>query len=105
MPFSVSWHTLLEEAEDLHPEMAAFLEGAGFESAWSGMQRNGRGFVSPDGFHSWFDGLKTFRLVRHLSQKVFAPGEPESMIKPLLEAAGMPPESEIVELNRKLFAL
>jgi len=96
---------LLEEAEDLHPEMAAFLEGAGFESAWSGMQRNGRGLVSACGFHGWFDGLKTFRLVRHLSQKVFAPGEPESMIKPLLEAAGMPPESEIVELNRKLFAL
>lgn len=96
---------LLEEAEEIHPEMAGFLEGAGFESAWAGMQRNGRGLVSPCGFHGWFDGLKTFRLVRHLSQKVFAPGEPMPMVKPLLEAEGMPAESGIAELNRKLFAL
>ncbi|MFO7982154.1 MAG: glycosyltransferase [Desulfuromonadales bacterium] len=95
---------LLEKAEEIHPEMAAFLEGAGFESAWSAMQRNGRGLVSPGGFHGWFDGLKTFRLVRHLSQKAYPPGEPVSMVTPLMAAAGRAAGQEIAELNDQIFA-
>ncbi|NIQ97363.1 MAG: hypothetical protein GWN87_26700, partial [Desulfuromonadales bacterium] len=74
---------ILSRAGHIHPTLAAFLLRADFEAAWSRLKDNGRGVVNPQRFHDWFDGLKTFRLVRHLSQHDFPPGEPSAMVAPL----------------------
>ncbi|NIQ95979.1 MAG: hypothetical protein GWN87_18585, partial [Desulfuromonadales bacterium] len=95
---------LLPRAASIHPELAAFLVAADFQSAWTRLRDNGRGAVNPERFHDWFDGLKTFRLVRHLSQQDFPPGEPTAMVAPLLRMAGLPEGETVSEQNRRLCA-
>lgn len=58
---------LIDRAGDIAPELADFLERAGFLSAWSGIRRNhARATQRLQAFHVWFDGLKTLRLIHAL---------------------------------------
>lgn len=59
---------VLEQAEDISPWLAAFLEKASFDSLWERLQRQHRepgAFMRA--FHGWFDSLKSLQLIHHLS--------------------------------------
>jgi hypothetical protein len=61
-----------------------------FESVWDKLQRN-----FPDsrillkGFHDWFDGLKTMKLIHHLSAGPYPRQDPERVVPGLLRWAGL----------------
>lgn len=63
--------SILETAHSLHPELCLFLRAEGFEDVWKKLKMN-----APDKerfilqLHRWFDGLKTIRLIHHLSDSL-----------------------------------
>lgn len=91
---------LLSQSAALDPQLAAYLDQAGFEQVWERLRQNASG---PDGlraaFHGWFDALKTVRLVHHLSATY--PRCPASRsLPPLLQLCGaLPVQEESVQLE------
>jgi hypothetical protein len=82
-----------------------FLRENKFESVWQKLQRN-----FPDsrnlwkGFNDWFDGLKTMKLIHHLSAGPYPRRDPESVMAEFLIWAGLEPIEGIgpqLELLRK----
>lgn len=63
---------ILTEAHLIHPHLAEYLRLSRLDADWQNMRRNSH---DPrhlrQQFHVWFDGLKTLRLVRHLSRHAF----------------------------------
>lgn len=63
---------ILADARKIHPALGEYLDLSGFAIDWPVIRRN-----CPDPahlrrhFHVWFDGLKTLRLVHHLSRSAF----------------------------------
>ena len=78
------------EAETVSVHLADFLEDARFAETWARLRRNHR---TPDrllrGFHEWFDGLKTMKLIHHLSAREFPRCGPEEAIPGLLSMVGV----------------
>jgi hypothetical protein len=72
---------VLAKVKSISEDLAVFLERIGFVDNWEKLQRN---FHSPsllrNGFHQWFDGLKTLKLIHHLSAGPFPRGEPETVL-------------------------
>jgi hypothetical protein len=64
--------TILTAARKIHPALREYLDLSRFALDWPVIRRN-----CPDSvhlrrqFHVWFDGLKTLRLVHHLSRSAF----------------------------------
>ena len=60
--------TIMDRAKSIDPLLSAFLTSHHFPQVWHKLQRN---FPSPANllrqFHVWFDGLKTFKLIRFLT--------------------------------------
>jgi hypothetical protein len=73
-------------------ELEGYLLGAGFRGAWEKLRKN---FHSPAlllrGFHHWFDGLKTLRLIHHLSAERYPRAEADSVMPDFLRWAGFEP--------------
>jgi glycosyltransferase involved in cell wall biosynthesis len=63
---------ILEEAYLVHPGLQEYLLDARFETAWTAIQVHSRhpGQLRLQ-FPIWFDGLKTLKLVHHLSRSTF----------------------------------
>jgi hypothetical protein len=63
---------ILAEARLIHPCMEEYLLLTRFDAAWRSIQKNS---LDPGQlrmqFPVWFDGLKTLKLVRHLSRSAF----------------------------------
>ena len=80
---------ILEAACKIHPGLKGYLDLSRFPIDWPLICRN-----CPDAehlrhqFHVWFDGLKTLRLVRHLSRTAFAPVGMLEGVKDLLQKTG-----------------
>ena len=80
---------ILEAARKIHPGLKGYLDLSRFPIDWPLICRN-----CPDAehlrhqFHVWFDGLKTLRLVRHLSRTAFAPVGMLEGVKALLQKTG-----------------
>ncbi|MFZ4439803.1 MAG: hypothetical protein ACOYOS_15365, partial [Syntrophales bacterium] len=80
---------ILVDARKIHPELKAYLELSRFATDWPVIRRN-----CPDAehlrrqFHVWFDGLKTLRLVHHLSRSAFPPLPMFEGLKGLLDRMG-----------------
>jgi len=53
-------------------------------------------------FHAWFDGLKTMKLIHHLSATAYPKGEPADLMGEFLRWAGLPANSN---LKDQLFLL
>jgi hypothetical protein len=84
--------SLLNEAEQLSPAVADFLEGESFALVWDRLAANHTGGKSRlKAFHDWFDGLKTTRLIHHLCAVLCPRCSPERALPPLLAAAGLAP--------------
>jgi hypothetical protein len=71
-------------------QLTDFLERIQFPTVWHRLQNN---FRAPStllaGFHGWFDGLKTMKLIHHLSDGPFPRKEPEEVVPGLLKWAGL----------------
>jgi len=80
---------ILTAARKIHPDLKAYLDLSRFAIAWPVIRRN-----CPDAehlrrqFHVWFDGLKTLRLVHHLSRSAFPPVPMFEGLKGLLDRMG-----------------
>ena len=80
---------ILTAAHNIHPDLKAYLDLSRFAIDWPVIRRN-----CPDAghlrrqFHVWFDGLKTLRLVHHLSHSAFPPVPMFEGLKGLLDRMG-----------------
>jgi len=80
---------LLNLARKIHPELRNYLDLCRFSDRWMQVRRN-----CPDPlhlrhqFHVWFDGLKTLRLVHHLSRSSYPPMSMFEGLKLLLSQMG-----------------
>jgi hypothetical protein len=79
---------ILTAARKIHPDLKTYLDLSRFVNDWPVIRRN-----CPDPehlrcqFHVWFDGLKTLRLIHHLSRS-FPPVPMFEGLKVLLERMG-----------------
>ena len=97
---------LQQKARRISPDLANFLEANKFISVWEKLRQN---FRTPKnlskGFHEWFDGLKTMKLIHHLSAATYPRQNPEQGVLALLRWAGLEPVEEIgpqLELLRRI---
>jgi hypothetical protein len=83
---------LLTGAREISGQLAQYLEALHFPAVWTGLCRNN---PSPQqrlpSFHVWFDGLKTMKLIHHLSAHGLPRCEPEESLPSLLRIAGAGP--------------
>ena len=81
---------IVREAEMVSVHLADYLDDGRFAETWARLRRNHR---MPDrllrGFHEWFDGLKTMKLIHHLSAREFPRCGPEEAIPGLLGMVGV----------------
>lgn len=88
---------IMAAAFNIHPALREYLVIARFPGKWEAISRN---YADPDHlrrqFHVWFDGLKTLRLVHHLSRLDFPPVEMFTGLKRFLEMT----EKEILSLKK-----
>jgi hypothetical protein len=79
-----------DKTKGAHLPLTDFLDRVQFPAVWNKLKKN---FRSPStmlsGFHGWFDGLKTMKLIHHLAASPFPRQEPEEVLPGLLEWAGL----------------
>lgn len=79
-------------AEEISPHLGEYLDGARFVEGWEKLRINNRDATALHAaFHAWFDGLRTLKLVHHLSDGPLPRGEGRDLLPPLLESAGLEP--------------
>jgi hypothetical protein len=96
----LSGEHLLAASALVDPELARYLEQAGFAAVW---ERLGRNSASPAAlqvaFHGWFDALKTVRLVHHLSLS-YPRCRADQSLPELFELCAVPPaQGEAAQLK------
>ena len=84
-----SWNapaeTLLDRARALSPELAAYLSEQSISAIWTCLQRQHRNETAfRNAFHSWFDALRTLRLIHHLCRGTYPPFAAGPQLPPLL---------------------
>lgn len=91
---------LRSKAGEVSPCLVEYLDTVSFEEIWDKLRRNSNGrsaFLAA--FHGWFDGLKTMKLIHHLSAGPYPRCEPDLAVPGLLEWAGL---SGVNGLERQL---
>ncbi len=95
-----------EKTLEISSDLFEFLKENRFEFIWERLQRN---FPASrnlwKGFHDWFDGLKTMKLIHHLSAGPYPRKDPESVMAEFLGWAGVEPVEGIgpqLEFLRKI---
>ncbi|HEY6871461.1 MAG TPA: glycosyltransferase family 2 protein [Geobacteraceae bacterium] len=80
---------IMAEARHISPHLPEYLESVRFPETWQGLRRN---HPVPErrlsAFHGWFDGLRTMKLVHHLSARGLPRCGPEEVLPELLGMAG-----------------
>jgi hypothetical protein len=81
-----------ERAEQISTHLADYLMTIKFKNYWTKLRKNfpSRPLLGK-GFHVWFDGLKTLKLIHHLSAGPFPRQEPEQAVPGLLGWAALQP--------------
>jgi hypothetical protein len=83
---------LMAGARGISPHLAEYLESVRFPKTWQGLCRNhsvpGRLLAA---FHGWFDGLRTMKLIHHLSARELPRCSPEEALPGLLLMTGIEP--------------
>jgi hypothetical protein len=92
---------LLNGARDSSFTLGAFLEQAGWSAVWPRLCGNhAAGKSRVQAFHSWFDGLKTLRLIHALSAADFPRQSADKALPELLAWCGLPcPEGTTARLE------
>lgn len=87
----VAGKTIVTNSEQISPQLGAYLRIIGTEQVWDRLRNNHRE-TRPfaRAFHEWFDGLKTMKLIHHLSAASHPRCEPEESLPGLLEWSGLP---------------
>jgi hypothetical protein len=81
---------LRELAGNFSPVLAEFLDLNRFEEIWDKLRRNNPGQEALlKAFHGWFDGLKTMKLIHHLSAGPYPRCEPDEALADLFAWAGL----------------
>jgi hypothetical protein len=81
-----------DRADGISPHLGEYLDGARFVEGWEKLRKNSRDRTSLlAAFHAWFDGLRTLKLVHHLSEDPLPRGTPHDLLPPLLAWAGLEP--------------
>jgi hypothetical protein len=87
-----SGQDIRHQAEEISRGLGEYLDQAGFVDAWEKLRHNSRNQAALlTAFHSWFDGLRTMKLIHHLSDTTFLRKSPEESLPSLLEWAGLEP--------------
>jgi len=81
---------LQRHAGEISPHLAVYLDQAGFPGVWDRLRRNHptHGALIT-AFHGWFDGLKTMKLVHHLSAGPYPRCEPDDALEELFAWHGL----------------
>jgi hypothetical protein len=97
---ALSGGELLAAGARLDPELASYLELAGFPEVWERLSRNaGAPEALKVAFHGWFDALKTVRLIHHLSQS-YPRCQADESLPELFRFCGVAPaQGELAQLN------
>jgi hypothetical protein len=94
------------KAEGISVDLATYLDSIRFPAVWGKLRENFRARSTlRSGFHAWFDGLKTMKLIHHLSAGPFPRGEPESVMPVFLRWANLEPVDGLgnqLDLLRKI---
>ncbi len=97
---------MVQRSGTLSPCLAAYLIRYRFAEAWDNLRRNSRDDAALlAAFHSWFDGLRTMKLIHHLSDELLPRQAPERVMPGLLAWAGLPPLCDLsgqLDLLRRL---
>ena len=81
---------LLKGAGEVSEELLTYLKLAGFAEIWPKLQKNNPGSKQLlTAFHGWFDGLKTMKLIHHLSAGSLPRCQPETAVAEILEWCGL----------------
>ncbi|GAB7027787.1 glycosyltransferase family 2 protein [Geotalea toluenoxydans] len=100
---------LMELAEGISPELTVFLDQTAFSPTWDKLRQNNKDHRSRHkAFHDWFDGLRTMKLVHHLSATAFPCCSPHECVPELLRLAGEAPAERVADqlktLQKRQFA-
>ena len=81
--------TILAHARDMHPSLDTFLRTNRFSQTWSRLVENSGDHAHlRSHFLRWFDGFKTFKLIRHLTNNGFPPVDMFAALRQLMEMMG-----------------
>jgi hypothetical protein len=81
---------LLQRAEGIAVELSGYLELIKFRDIWPKLQKNNPVRVALlSAFNGWFDGLKTMKLIHHLSAVKYPRCEPEETLPDLMLWGGL----------------
>lgn len=95
---------ILFQAERIHRELAVFLDAQNFRNVWSRIKSNTncRAILKRQ-FYYWFDGLKTLKLIHHLTENGHPRQEMFSSVKTLLKKMNTPLfEIELTSTDKSL---
>jgi hypothetical protein len=87
---------LIDRSAGISPCLAEYLQINRFVEVWDKLRRNHhvqRALMTA--FHGWFDGLKTMKLVHHLSGCLFPRCEPDEALAELFVWRGLEPVSGV----------
>lgn len=91
---------LRSRAAEVSPFLVEYLDSVSFEEIWDKLRRNSNGRPALlAAFNGWFDGLKTMKLIHHLSAGPYPRCEPDPAVSELLEWAGL---SSVNGMERQL---
>ena len=103
---NVDGAALFDRSAEISLCLAEYLQINRFAEVWDKLRRNHpvqRALMTA--FHGWFDGLKTMKLVHHLSAGIFPRCEPDEALAELFVWRGLEPASGVearLDLLRKL---
>jgi hypothetical protein len=95
--------TLLERSVTLSPYLSEYLQLNRFVEVWDKLRRNHPTRTAlMTAFHGWFDGLKTMKLIHHLSADPYPRCEPDEALTELFAWRGV---EQFVGIEARLEAL
>ena len=82
---------ILKEAQRIHPALYSFLVNSRFAEAWSKIRRNAKYEKTlKHHFNDWFDGFKTFKLIKYLTKTAYPPIDMFDALAEIFTLMGMP---------------
>ena len=89
--FLIREDEILIQANRINPALKSFLGDSRFADAWSKIRRNAKEEKTRrHHFHDWFDGFKTFKLIKYLTKTVYPQIDMFDALSKLFYLMGMP---------------
>ena len=87
----ISEDEILTHAHKINPALKSFLVESRFTDAWSKIRRNAKDEKTlRHHFHDWFDGFKTFKLIKYLTKVVYPQIDMFEALAEILSLMGLP---------------